>query len=287
MTTKDAILANARLVVRECMSGADPLPLVSAAAVAGNGWQENLMRPITTGPKDHGSDGLLQWRLDRLDELQRRKDWDTLPVQVQYFKDECKRDYPGLWRMLVNPGNRSLENLTLNICDIYERPSAAGRKPDLRIKYARQVYALFDTQPAPADPIKIPPVLKPATDGWTSAPGLAALVIAFMIFSGKHLPGLVGSTWLPWAIIGGMCIFFLDSRKTKPTTEGQDMNPSVLLILEKLLPAVIQVLHDIPKIRADIETLKTGGVVTKEPDDVLDRLRALLDKIGNLNDEVK
>jgi hypothetical protein len=149
MATQAQIEANARIVVRSLMSGPDALPLVSACAVAGNGWRENLMSPLTSGAKDHGSDGLLQWRLSRLDELQRYKNWDTLPVQCQFFKDECKRDYPGLWAQLANPGNRTLANLTANICDIYERPSAAGRVIDERIGYAKRVFALFDVAPPP------------------------------------------------------------------------------------------------------------------------------------------
>ncbi len=148
MTTQAQIEVDARAIVNCLMSAPDPLPLVSACAVAGNAWQENLCRPITTGPKDHGSDGMMQWRLSRLIELQQRARWDTLPVQCQFFKDECKRDYPGLWAQLV-AGSRSLETLTLNITDQYERPSAAGRVPDLRIGYARHVQRLFAGQPVP------------------------------------------------------------------------------------------------------------------------------------------
>lgn len=63
---------NAKEIVRFLMSAPDPLPKISAAAVCGNGGVENRMKPVTLGQKDHGSDGLLQWRLSRLTELKKK-----------------------------------------------------------------------------------------------------------------------------------------------------------------------------------------------------------------------
>jgi hypothetical protein len=62
----------------------------SAAAIGGNATQENLCQPVTLGAKDHGSDGVLQWRAERLDGLDGLKAWcgaqglawDTLRAQA-------------------------------------------------------------------------------------------------------------------------------------------------------------------------------------------------------------
>jgi hypothetical protein len=154
---------DARTIGALLMSAPDPLPLVSASAVVGNSWREDLNKPVTEGPLDHGSNGLFQWRLDRLDGPEglrgwaqaRGLPWNTIPTQVAFFKWECKTKYPHLWAQLLNPPTDKqvkdpLATLTLNICDQYERPSEAGRVPDIRIAYARRAEALLQGQtPAP------------------------------------------------------------------------------------------------------------------------------------------
>ena len=51
----------------------------SAAAAVGNATQENQCKSVTEGAKDHGSDGLFQWRLGRLTEMQT---WCTTNLNV-------------------------------------------------------------------------------------------------------------------------------------------------------------------------------------------------------------
>ncbi len=156
------ILNAARTVVSALSAPPDPLPLISACAVAGNAWQENRIEPVTEGPKDHGSDGMLQWRLDRLDALMKWPNWDTLQVQCAFFKAECKQNYPNLWAVLTNPQGRSLATLTADICDFYERPSAAGRVLDTRIEYATRVYnAVTQASPSPVPPVSLAPYTPP------------------------------------------------------------------------------------------------------------------------------
>lgn len=256
--------ANSKIIIDSLMGKPDPLPLVSAAAIAGNGWQENLLRPITVGPKDHGSDGLLQWRLSRLVELQQRPGWDTLQVQCQFFKDECKRDYPKLWAMLKNPGQRTLANLTLNICDIYERPSVAGRKPEKRIEYAEQIYNLYKPK------FELPPSLDPVVNSpGSSLLGVLSLVVAWLVEQGISLP--INTETLILGVIGVVLIFFV-GRKDDPVAEEvhevdeplkeSSMNVATIVKLaqamEALLPVIQKVVEDIPKIKADINELKAS-----------------------------
>ena len=129
------------------------LPLKSACAVTGNATQENLVKAVTTGPKDHGSDGTLQWRLTRLDGPRGLKGWskakglkwDTLRTQALFFLWELRKDYPGLERDLRD-SKKSLETLTTNICNIYERPNKKYAHIDKRISHARSVYMIMSKE---------------------------------------------------------------------------------------------------------------------------------------------
>jgi len=149
------------------------LPRASVAAIVGNATQENQCRSTTEGAKDHGSDGLFQWRLDRLTIMQAwcnanfKAGWQAIEPQAAFFCFECKRDCLGLWDDLV-AGVKTLDTLTANICDEYERPSVAGRVLDTRIGYAAAFMKAWtgvdgSTSAPPAPPEK-PPVAVPEPD---------------------------------------------------------------------------------------------------------------------------
>jgi len=276
------------------MSEPDAFPLVSACAVAGNGWQENSMQPLTLGAKDHGSDGLMQWRLGRLTELQRIPGWQTLQVQCRFFKMECKRDFPSLWAQLVNPGKRTIENLTANICDMYERPSAAGRALQYvsktgeelgRIPYAYKVKALFDTETKmPPPPVPIPAsVPQPMAQGivyilnnffngtYSTLIGTAALCYAYLAFKSIHIQGLpVVTDWWLLVVLGVIMLFGMgghaqpspepvaDESEPEPEPEPKPVETTMdPLKLISLLEAVIPfIVKEIPTLRAEIAGLK-------------------------------
>lgn len=127
--------------------GIPALPMASACAVVGNATQENLCLPVTPGVKDHGSDGVFQWRLERLTEMQswclkNFGDWRTLEAQAAFMMFECKRDYGGLYKDLVD-GQKKIATLTANFCDIYERPAQASAMLDKRIQYADDAHAIL------------------------------------------------------------------------------------------------------------------------------------------------
>jgi Phage tail lysozyme len=117
-------------------------PPRSAAAIGGNATRENLCLPTTAGAKDHGSDGSLQWRKERLTELQAMTDWQSLKTQAAFTILELQRDYKALEYDLRN-GTKSLATLTMDFCDVFERPSVDGRVPDYRIKYAGNCLSLM------------------------------------------------------------------------------------------------------------------------------------------------
>lgn len=132
------------------MTHGTPWPAVSAAASVGNATQENMCNPITTGPKDHGSDGLYQWRAERLTGSQglqpwcvsRGYDWRLMESQAEFHKWEMQTQYPGLWQDMIE-GKKPIATLTANIMDQYERPAAEFAALDARIKYAKDTFSLL------------------------------------------------------------------------------------------------------------------------------------------------
>ena len=134
------ILTRGVEIARYCMEEPYPLTLKGACAVAGNAWQENLCRPLTIGRLDHGSNGMMQWRLSRLQELKKRPHWDTLAVQCAFFKDECRSGYHDLWRMLTVDTGHELHELSDAICWTYERPARQYAAAHERVIYSTHVY---------------------------------------------------------------------------------------------------------------------------------------------------
>jgi Phage tail lysozyme len=126
-------------------------PMRSSAVIGGNGTQENMCEPVTAGVKDHGSDGVLQWRLERLngpDGLMpwctaQGIPWDTLKSQALFTMHELDHPQYAALKADLKAGAKSLETLTLNFCDAFERPSAAGRAADARIRYAHDCLAIL------------------------------------------------------------------------------------------------------------------------------------------------
>ena len=177
------------------------MPLVSACAWTGNASQENLVRPVTIGPKDHGSDGVLQWRLDRLDGPRGLKgwsaalgmDWKTLKTQAAFTLWELYNDprYITLAKDLLE-GKKKIETLTANICWIYERPNKAAAHLDKRISHAKSVYLIMSKELGVSLPAKIGAgaavvvggaaagtnVAMGGDDLWTALAGVATLVVS-------------------------------------------------------------------------------------------------------------
>lgn len=148
------------------------LPLKSACAEAGNATQENRCLPTTEGVKDHGSDGLMQWRLERLSDMTswcttHFGDWKTVKAQAAFILYETKRDYAILWNELL-AGDKPLETLTANISAVFERPAKSaenlgyvpgtpgmeGSSPG-RINFAYDVFKALDGTQIPL-PIPLP-----------------------------------------------------------------------------------------------------------------------------------
>lgn len=151
-------------LVRYIMTSTPVWPALSSAAATGNSGQENLFRPVTAGAKDHGSDGLWQWRLDRLTGPNGLQPWcarmgyawNLMESQVLFMKYEMKMFYTELYNEMINPGSRSLENLTANFMNVYERPNPELAALDKRIEYARAALTMLPAAPAPSVGVTIP-----------------------------------------------------------------------------------------------------------------------------------
>jgi len=165
LSDPDTLLAR-QLMLANCLSvgwptlGIPDLPSSSVAAIVGNATQESQCQSVT-GPKDNGSDGVFQWRLDRLTKMEAwctghfKAGWQAIEPQAAYFAHECMTDYPALWDDLKT-GMKPLATLTANICDIFERPSADGRLLDKRIAYAHAFLDTWRGSPSPPAPAPAP-----------------------------------------------------------------------------------------------------------------------------------
>ncbi len=189
--------ANGRIFVSALMAAPDAMPFWSALGVAGNGWQENGLRPRTLGVQDHNSDAVMQWRDTpprmRLSDLKALPNWDTLPVQAAYFKSECKKYYPKLWALLLNPGNRSIATLTADIQDYYEVPNPEYANLDNRIAAATELATVLadlnvqpapKPQPSPASPPAPKPIPTPSplpTTGVPPVPPVDPAIVAQLL----------------------------------------------------------------------------------------------------------
>ncbi len=190
--------------------GLKGVPLKSACAAVGNFTQENLVKAVTEGVKDHGSDGLAQWRLTRLDGPHGLKgwseaqglDWATLSAQAAFFLWELHRDYPALERDL-RAATKSIETLTANICKFYERPNMAVAALDKRISHAKSVYAIMS---------------KEQTAKMTTQAGAgAAVVIGTATMANAANGGSIGMTLVGVALAGAAAIIGpLFAHFTKP-----------------------------------------------------------------------
>lgn len=126
-------------------------PLVSACAAVGNATQESACIPVTVGKKDHGSDGLFQWRLSRLTDLKEwaahnfgtASAWQEAEVQAWFFQHEVATGYRSLYLDLIH-GVKSVATLTANICSVYERPAEKYASLDHRIAAAEAVYKAME-----------------------------------------------------------------------------------------------------------------------------------------------
>jgi len=133
------------------------LSLRGACAITGNATVENQAKPQTLGQKDHGSDGVLQWRLARLEgpyglykwAKDRGLKWNTLYTQAAFTLWELEHgEFPGDRRYQrlqeeLRAGVKKIETLTANFCKVYERPNMAVAHLNLRIRHAKSVYLLM------------------------------------------------------------------------------------------------------------------------------------------------
>jgi len=190
-----------------------------AAAVVGNYTQENLARAVTTGTLDHGSQGLAQWRLNRLDARPYplgtpqglidwcshyfpggEDAWKSLRAQCAFTLYETARDYPRL-NAELRDGKKPIETLTANFCFEFERPAKQYAALDKRIAYAKDVFAMMNPQPSG---------MSPATTGGVIIAAGAGSAGAAAASTGELVPALV---MISLSVISGIFSLIMQARK--------------------------------------------------------------------------
>jgi hypothetical protein len=117
-----------------------------AAALIGNACQESgpeLRTYFPPSARDHGSNGIFQWRLGRLGHLivfceQLELHSGTLEAQVKFAIFELGKDYPYLDARLRR--GCDLSELTQEVCWQYLRPAKTAAALDRRISYAKKIF---------------------------------------------------------------------------------------------------------------------------------------------------
>ena len=261
------------------------LPLKSACAVTGNSTQENLVKPVTTGPKDHGSDGALQWRLTRLDGSRGLKgwsaaqglDWATLKTQAAFFLWELHQDYPALEKDL-REAKKSIETLTANICVFYERPSDQEyikkyRNPktdelesllDRRIDAAKSVYSIMSIE-------TLPTLEATATAGSIASAGLG----------GALVNQLGGDTFQTFLTVGGMALMGLAAyvlAKMRETPTVPAAAPAKPIPTESLAERLVALTTALETVAREVHSLSEQISAIKAEPSPLEELAEHVDK---------
>lgn len=199
-------------------------PLRSAAAVCGNATQENLCRPVTLGAKDHGSDGIMQWRLTRLTNMQAYCNknfgrWDTLEAQAAFTMFEMKTLYPALYQKLLS-GKNSLADLTEEICWDFERPAKqyanVGYIPGVGHGNPGRINFAYDSQSVINQIGAVPSTQKTAAVAVAAVSGTA--VVAGTAHAGFGAPGWVTALIIFVGLVGvvAIAVRFFGAKYLKP-----------------------------------------------------------------------
>jgi len=149
--------ATKRQIIASLMLQAQGYTPAGAAALVGNFSQEsgpNLPSAFRTRDLDHGSNGLPQWRLERLKAYEEYVQslhpgassadlwlfYGRMAYQLQYVAIELKRDYATLDAKLRETPEPSVSDLAAAVCWNYERPNKAESGITNRIKWAEGTY---------------------------------------------------------------------------------------------------------------------------------------------------
>jgi hypothetical protein len=137
---------------------------------------------------DHGSQGIAQWRLDRLTNLERFCEERGLAVtnlaaQLLFLEHELKDSYPKL-NVMLKEGTRSIANLTANFSAMFERPSKRYENLDFRIAEAEKCTAAYTPPAQPKAPIVAGTIAVVGTAGsaaYASSQGIGGPILAGLL----------------------------------------------------------------------------------------------------------
>jgi len=202
--------------------------LAGACAVVGNYTQENLCKAVATGPLDHGSQGIAQWRLDRLTELKSwcarySGSWENLKAQSAFTLFETARDYPSLDAELrmsmegVKPADmrKALDHKVSRFCFEFERPSKALAGLSNRQQHAASAYAVMSGKIIPTVDHKVVPSVVTGTVG-AGAGGAAVTGTVIAASSGAvDAPAIIS---FAISLILAIITAFLANREKSPKT---------------------------------------------------------------------
>lgn len=229
---------------------AQGFPPEAAAAWVGNAVAESgpeLPTAFRTAGLDHGSQGLLQWRLDRLlayeSFVQQRVGFSAsapgadvyygrMDYQVEFAAQECRDQYPELYATLMAGGD--VDALTAAICWQYERPAVATAHLALRQSAARNVLAAAPSLSGHAPTVATQlnhTVVNAGQTARGAAAGATGAVVAASTVVGTHVSWHMPTWgWVALVVFGIIAVFgvltALAAASTKATTKALLATPT-------------------------------------------------------------
>jgi len=213
-----------------------------AAAIVGNLSQEsgnNLPTAFRTRDLDHGSNGLPQWRLQRLTDYEAYVRslhpgasasvlwafYGNMALQIAYIAIELKRDYPALdARLRSRTSKETIEELTEAVCWQYERPAEASANLPNRIAQAEATWS--EGHVTGSEAVASARVAAKTEDAHSVAKkstGFAAVLGTAAAGVAVHVHSVTSAPWWEWAgiaVLGsGAAVFVLTIIKAKSTAK--------------------------------------------------------------------
>src|ERR1043166_1584745 len=199
-----------------------------SGAIIGNLSQESgagLPSAFRHSNLDHGSQGLAQWRLDRLTNYQNyvrsrhpeaqdeQSFWawcGNMALQLDFLEIELKHDYPALDVSLRRGGN--IDDLTEAFCWKFERPSRTQSGIENRKKQARDVFmaASHINPSSPTTKTNTDIIKKEKSAVKNQQNGVGAVVLGLIVAALQQFAGMPHSMALvSWGIVGAVIIYSL------------------------------------------------------------------------------
>lgn len=234
-----------------------------ASSIVGNlSWESggaNLPTAFRKRNLDHGSNGMPQWRLARLDAYEafvREQQpnasaaelWNhygRMDYQVRYIDIELKRDYPKLHANLTKGG--AVAALTADFCWSYERPSKAYAHLAERVAFANTIFDALNPKSGPVTILNAVD-LDAKTHDQQAVGGAAIATVGLLGGAGTVVQHVAPDlSWVEWTaiglavaiLVGGVATLvsaMVKAARVRSAKVGLDVNQPAKVLVDQPVP---------------------------------------------------